>query len=341
MRQKRKKITKKPQESRAGIVLLSLGGIFGLAVFISTVAAGTIKGSFGENYPFPLGTGEFGDSFGFATSLFTGLAFLGLLLAVNIQRNELAEFREERKDTQEILDNQTSEASKSRTETELRNLQDQFFFILGAIETRRNKTRSLLDAETAMKISNRFISKTIDLLSTSNAKKIDHDVLLELSNTGGGHIKAQSEVSFNAKELLSILSITQPEGIPDESIQPVFDLTKPVSIASNDCAKSLILLNAALLDQYINASTSTPSGRDFTAAFAALLEQSVDVRYRHVFTLHILHYEFCDLEYDEFLYNFIPSDHAERVKESINQIRILMRNRRVLDGRIVSTDLKN
>lgn len=76
-------------------IFLMMGGVFGLFVMLATFSVSGLQLNSGDNARFALGTGQFGDSFGFVTSIFTGLAFLGLLISVRLQRKELAELKKE------------------------------------------------------------------------------------------------------------------------------------------------------------------------------------------------------------------------------------------------------
>lgn len=58
--------------------------------------------------------GAFGDSFGIATSLFSGAAFAMLVVSIWLQRKELDIVREERDETRKILSNQQALADEQR-----------------------------------------------------------------------------------------------------------------------------------------------------------------------------------------------------------------------------------
>ncbi|KIC30063.1 hypothetical protein [Leisingera sp. ANG-M6] len=106
----------------------------GVVVFITTMyraelfAAKAIKGG--------LGSGVFGDAFGFATSIFTGAAFLGLLITMRMQRIELSDIRDERRTAQATLSSQIEQANEARDELFKRSLEDRAFRM---IETIRRK----------------------------------------------------------------------------------------------------------------------------------------------------------------------------------------------------------
>lgn len=79
------------------------------------------------------GTGAFGDSFGFTTSLFTGAAFFGLAVSTILQRRELKaaqdSFKELQTQTKQVL-------STQRTQI----LEDRFFKLIEQIDSRRRDT---------------------------------------------------------------------------------------------------------------------------------------------------------------------------------------------------------
>ncbi|WP_068318915.1 hypothetical protein [Polycladidibacter hongkongensis] len=62
----------------------------------------------------PAERGTFGDSFGAVNALFSGLAFIGLAIAIILQRQELAIVKAERADTQRILEQQTQELQETK-----------------------------------------------------------------------------------------------------------------------------------------------------------------------------------------------------------------------------------
>tara|TARA_B100000676_G_C18039941_1_gene824254 strand:- start:1074 stop:1550 length:477 start_codon:yes stop_codon:yes gene_type:complete len=76
------------------------------------------------SWPITLGNidkaGVFGDSFGILTSLFSGLAFAGIVITILLQRNELALQRAELMDTRKEL-------SKHREVFELQSFESTFF----------------------------------------------------------------------------------------------------------------------------------------------------------------------------------------------------------------------
>lgn len=85
------------------------------------------------------GSGAFGDSFGWITSAFTGMAFLLLAISVVLQRMELDEVKRDRKDAQNTND-------ELRREAEQKRIEDAFFQLLN-IAIAQNQRISYTDAE--------------------------------------------------------------------------------------------------------------------------------------------------------------------------------------------------
>jgi hypothetical protein len=67
--------------------------------------------------------GTFGDKFGFINSLFSGLAFVGLIAAILLQQEEL-------KNTQEIMKDQKEEFKTQNNSIKLQNFEGTFFQLL-------------------------------------------------------------------------------------------------------------------------------------------------------------------------------------------------------------------
>ncbi len=94
--------------------VLVLFGFVAFGILITTLNAAGIKLR-DDPDPTGIGTAEFGDAFGFATSVFTGLAFAGLLFTMHLQRRELSLVREERAIAQKTFD-ATKRALESQIE---------------------------------------------------------------------------------------------------------------------------------------------------------------------------------------------------------------------------------
>lgn len=84
--------------------------------------------------------GQFGDSFGIATSLFSGAAFAMLVASIWLQRQELSIVKEERDETRKILKRQQKLADEQRSALDeqlslsrIKSREDQFFAMANLI----------------------------------------------------------------------------------------------------------------------------------------------------------------------------------------------------------------
>jgi len=71
--------------------------------------------------------GTFGDTFGMVNSIFSGLAFIGVVWSVSTQREELEIARKEMKATQTILDKQEDNIKEQKEATKLQSFETTFF----------------------------------------------------------------------------------------------------------------------------------------------------------------------------------------------------------------------
>jgi len=83
-------------------------------------------------------SGVFGDSFGLLTSLFSGLAFAGLIITIVMQRDELSLQRQELNLTREELSGQRSEMERQNKITKIQQFENTFFKMLELLEACRN-----------------------------------------------------------------------------------------------------------------------------------------------------------------------------------------------------------
>jgi hypothetical protein len=83
-------------------------------------------------------SGVFGDSFGLLTSLFSGLAFAGLIITILMQRDELALQREELTLTREELNGQRLEMKEQNETLRVQRFENTFFRMLEFLEACRN-----------------------------------------------------------------------------------------------------------------------------------------------------------------------------------------------------------
>lgn len=83
-------------------------------------------------------SGVFGDSFGLLTSLFSGLAFAGLIITIVMQRDELALQRQELNLTREELFGQKQEMQNQNETLRIQRFENTFFKMLEFMEACRN-----------------------------------------------------------------------------------------------------------------------------------------------------------------------------------------------------------
>ncbi|SFK99414.1 hypothetical protein SAMN04488518_113118 [Pseudovibrio ascidiaceicola] len=81
--------------------------------------------------------GPVGDSFGIINSLFSGMAFVGLVYAILLQRQELHLVKEERDDTRSILRHQQANLDEQNKVTKKQAFETTFFNLLSLVSTSR------------------------------------------------------------------------------------------------------------------------------------------------------------------------------------------------------------
>lgn len=136
------------------------------------------------NFIYAILTGEtggtFGDSFGAANALFSGTALLMLVLAVILQREELAEFKEDRKDTQKILKGQKDINSAQKSALD-RQVFEQTFFSL--ISTLSNESISLDATMDNMSYKPTVASESATMVNRITSKHKNLNYYRDLSTT--------------------------------------------------------------------------------------------------------------------------------------------------------------
>ncbi|WP_442510556.1 putative phage abortive infection protein [Novipirellula sp. SH528] len=75
----------------------------------------------------PATAGEFGDMFGAVNAIFSGLAFLGVVVAILLQRQELVLQRKELADTREVLEQQRNEMQSQNASFRKQQFESMFF----------------------------------------------------------------------------------------------------------------------------------------------------------------------------------------------------------------------
>ncbi|MDO6426833.1 putative phage abortive infection protein [Thalassotalea sp. 1_MG-2023] len=111
------------------------GLLIGALIFLSVFLFGVFLVAYNDNFS---NTGAFGDSFGVLTSLFSGLAFVGLIVTIVMQKEELALQRQELKfNTQELTAQKTEMTIQNKT-LMLQQFENTFFKTLETFQNLRN-----------------------------------------------------------------------------------------------------------------------------------------------------------------------------------------------------------
>jgi hypothetical protein len=101
------------------VMFLVAQGVFFIWLFLGTGV-----------YVFFKDPGTLGDSFGAVNALFSGLAFAGVIVAIMLQRQELALQRQELRQTREEFERQTEALDEQRETMDLQRFENTFFNML-------------------------------------------------------------------------------------------------------------------------------------------------------------------------------------------------------------------
>ena len=105
------------------IIALSLGmAVIGTLIFVAEAVP--------KHFDPPEGAGEFGDMFGLANALFSGFAFLGVVVAILLQQQELRLQREELGHTREELRGQKEQLKLQNSTFKNQSFENAFFQML-------------------------------------------------------------------------------------------------------------------------------------------------------------------------------------------------------------------
>jgi glutaredoxin-related protein len=130
----------KPDKDFLDYLLTGLGAV-AVVVLIATWYRANVLAKYPDQDQNPLfwglGTGQFGDAFGFATSIFTGSAFLGLLITMRMQRKEIQEIRKERKIAQDTFDANLLHAATVEKKLNQKHDEDRAHKLIEEIRNRR------------------------------------------------------------------------------------------------------------------------------------------------------------------------------------------------------------
>ncbi|MCA2009825.1 hypothetical protein [Tritonibacter mobilis] len=118
-------------------VFWGIGGIAFFFLFYTIFASQVIYNKTPEGsdpIAGPIGTGLFGDAFGFVTSMFTGAAFIGLMITMVLQRQEL-------KATNEALDDQRKTNRSLLMQAKAEQLEQRFYVLLEQVRTKSRNSK--------------------------------------------------------------------------------------------------------------------------------------------------------------------------------------------------------
>ncbi|NRB19952.1 MAG: hypothetical protein HRU33_20995 [Rhodobacteraceae bacterium] len=119
-------------------VFFRAAGLLGISVMIATLYAADFTHIWYRsiaNSDAGFGSGVFGDAFGFTTSIFTGAAFLGLMVTMRLQRIELNEIRQERQLAQKTFDHQLEQSKLVERELLNRTLEERALRLIEIVRT--------------------------------------------------------------------------------------------------------------------------------------------------------------------------------------------------------------
>ncbi len=102
---------------------------FVAVAFVFVIALWLLNWFYGSSLP-DTERGIFGDTFGAVNALFSGLAFVGVIYAILMQRYEIALTKEDAATTKKILDEQSGHLEKQLLNERRRSFEDTFFKML-------------------------------------------------------------------------------------------------------------------------------------------------------------------------------------------------------------------
>ncbi len=166
--------------------------------------------------------GTFGDMFGSVNALFSGLAFVGLIYAILLQRNELELQREDLKHTREELKGQ-KEALSAQNETAIQQNFDNTFFqllrlhndIVNAIDVRDENRRSTSTGRDCFLEFYNHLNKM-----HMGTRKVDSgDELERIELFFNAHYsKYQSDLGHYFRNLYNIVKFVDNSSVPDKRL---------------------------------------------------------------------------------------------------------------------------
>lgn len=144
------------------------------------------------------GIGEFGDIFGIINSAFSGMAFIGIVYSILLQRMELKTVREERDETRNIFRDQKENLSQQRFETTFFQLFDFFNRVADSveIETSESGKAKVVNGRAAFEFYCKYI---LDLYSELKRKEVEEfgDIQVKFNNDFSKASSAESKAKLS------------------------------------------------------------------------------------------------------------------------------------------------
>ncbi len=166
--------------------------------------------------------GTFGDMFGSVNALFSGLAFVGLVYAILLQRNELKLQREELEHTREELKGQ-KEVLSAQNKTAIQQNFDNTFFqllrlhndIVNAIDVRDENARVTFTGRDCFEVFSNYLNKCH--MQTGRDGSGDELERIETFYTRHYH-KHQSDLGHYFRNLYNIVKFVDNSNVPDKRL---------------------------------------------------------------------------------------------------------------------------
>lgn len=149
-----------------GLVVLLWGGCWGIVPLI---------------YSPPDGSGTFGDMFGVVNALFSGLAFVGLIYTILLQREDLKLTQDELRGQKEELKTQNGTLKLQRFESTFFNLVNAHLTLLNSEMTNRSVLNAIL-VRLRKRLLHMEIGRKLDKVSYLDVRKVYHETIEDIDN---------------------------------------------------------------------------------------------------------------------------------------------------------------
>lgn len=163
-------------------------------------------------------SGVFGDSFGLLTALFSGLAFAGLIITINMQKQELSLQRQELSLTRQELSGQREELKIQNATMIHQNFENTFFRMLSlhndivnGIDI-KNGSKEVTGRDSFQALYNQFMqSSSGEEMKGSGLEKINENYLKFYE-------KKQHEIGHYFRNLYTIIKFVHESSIPNKKL---------------------------------------------------------------------------------------------------------------------------